>query len=376
MRTTLGIKVSGADPDGIPAIAGQIERALSQRKDLSSVYAERPSEGRYLAVDVDRFEAARQGVSIEDIHSVIAYAVGGQTITQSVEGRARFPILIRYPQEWRDSLEHLRALPIIVAGGGQVDLGQVAKITYAKGPALIRSEDARPVGWIFVEADVADVSSFIKSASKQIEGAVAMPEGYSWRWSGRYEYLARAKAKLARIAPLVLAVSIGLLFLVFRRFGDVALVLGALPFAFIGAMWFLWLLDYRWSVATAVGFIALAGLALETGMIMLLFLNNAWKATRERVAVATRVELIDAITEGALLRLRPKLMTAVCIFAGLLPIMFGYAAGSDVMRRIAAPMIGGMVTATILTLLVIPSLFLLAHLRDLPREVVGAEEGK
>ncbi|MSQ91821.1 MAG: efflux RND transporter permease subunit [Gammaproteobacteria bacterium] len=369
IKTPVGIKITGPDLAVIERIGAELEVALRNVAGTASVYAERAATGRYLDVDIRRVDAARYGLNIADIQETISYAVGGMNIGYTVEGLERYPINLRYSQDWRNSPERLRTLPIIAAGGAQLTLGDVATIRITDGPAMIRSENARPSGWVYVDINDRDLGSFVDEAKEAVSARVSLPPGYRLQWSGQFEYWARALEKLKVIVPATLAVIVLLLYLNFRRFGDVALILGSLPFALIGGVWFVYLLGYHVSIAVMVGFIALAGVATETGVVMLLYLNQAWA---RRVAAAAdggralaEADVRESITEGALLRLRPKLMTVLTIMFGLLPIMWGSGTGSEVMRRIAAPMIGGMVTATVLTLLVIPALFLLWKRRDI-----------
>jgi Cu(I)/Ag(I) efflux system membrane protein CusA/SilA len=367
IKTPIGIKVSGTDLAAIERIGGDIEQALRAVPGTASVYAERAATGRYLDVNIRRADAARYGLNIADVQEIVALAVGGMNVGWTVEGLERYPINLRYPQDWRDSPERLRNLPIVAMGGAQVTLADVADVTITDGPAMIRSENARPSGWVYVDIAGRDLGSYVAEARERVANAVSLPPGYRVHWSGQFEYWERALEKLKVIVPATLAVIVLLLYLNFRRFGDVALILGSLPFALVGGVWLLFMLGYNVSIAVVVGFIALAGVAAETGVVMLLYLNQAWA---RRVAAArgrplAEADVREAIMEGALLRLRPKLMTVLTIVAGLLPIMWGAGAGSEVMRRIAAPMVGGMASATVLTLVVIPSLFLLWKRRDI-----------
>ncbi|MGQ0383772.1 MAG: efflux RND transporter permease subunit [Gammaproteobacteria bacterium] len=363
IKTPIGIKVSGPDLAVIEQIGGEIEAALGGIPGTISIYAERAATGRYLDVDIRRADAARHGLNIADVQEAIAFAVGGMNVGYTVEGLERFPINLRYPQDWRDSPGRLRNLPIVTPAGAQISLGDVADIEIVDGPAMIRSENARPSGWVYVDIAGSDLGTWVAEARRRVADAVTMPSGYRLVWSGQFEYWERSVEKLKLIVPATFAVIVLLLYLNFRRFADVALILGSLPFALVGGVWLLYALGYHLSIAVIVGFIALAGVAAETGVVMLLYLNQAW-ARRAAAAAAegralTGTDVHEAITEGALLRLRPKLMTVLTIVAGLLPIMWGEGAGSEVMRRIAAPMIGGMASATVLTLVVIPSVFLL-----------------
>jgi Cu(I)/Ag(I) efflux system membrane protein CusA/SilA len=363
IKTPVGIKITGPDLGVIEQVGLDIERALSGVPGTASVYAERAATGRYIDVDIRRGDAARYGLNIADVQGAVEVAIGGMTIAYTVEGLERYPVNLRYPQDWRNSLERLRQLPIVAPSGAQLTLGNVATVRITDGPSMIRSENARPSGWVYVDIRDRDLGSYVSEARQRVVDQVKLPPGYSLRWSGQYEYWQRALTKLRVVVPFTLSIIVLLLYLNFRRLGDVVLILGCLPFALTGGLWLLYLLGYHLSIAVAVGFIALAGVAAETGVVMLLYLNQAWQrhealAAGERRAL-TESDVRSSIVEGALLRLRPKLMTVLTIMVGLLPIMWGSGTGSEVMRRIAAPMVGGMISATILTLVVIPSVFLL-----------------
>jgi Cu(I)/Ag(I) efflux system membrane protein CusA/SilA len=370
IRTPVGVKVMGPNLAEIERLGADIEAILREVPGTARVFAERAATGRYLDIDIDRLAAARHGLSVADVQDVVASAIGGMTVGYTVEGLERYPINLRYPQSLRDSLQGLRELPVLAPGGAQVTLGDVARIEVADGPAMIRSENSRPSGWVLVDLAGRDLGGYVAEARQRVATELKLPPGYSLAWSGQFEYLERARARLALVVPLTLAIIVLLLYLNFRDLGDVALILGAVPFALVGGVWLLWLLGYDLSIAVAVGFIALAGVAAETGVVMLMYLKHAWQTRRERLAARglqpTRGDLHEAIVEGALLRLRPKLMTVLTIIAGLLPIMLGTGTGSEVMRRIAAPMVGGMVTATLLTLVLLPALYLLSRGRHLP----------
>jgi len=369
IRTPVGIKIMGSDLAVIEELGRRIEEILRGVEGTTSVYAERTAAGRYLDVDIDRVAAARHGLNVKDVQDIVASAVGGMNVGYTVEGLERYPINLRYPQDFRDSLEALRALPIVAPTGAHVTLADVARVDVADGPAMIRSENARPSGWVFVDLQGRDLGGYVEEARRRVADELELPAGYSLAWSGQYEYLERAAERLRVVVPLTLAIIVLLLYLNFRNARDVLLILGTLPFALVGGVWLLYLLDYDLSIAAAVGFIALAGVAAETGVVMVMYLEHAW-GERRRTAAAegrapTRRELREAIVEGALLRLRPKLMTVITVIVGLLPIMWGTGTGSEVMRRIAAPMVGGMVTATVLTLVIIPSLYLIVNGRRL-----------
>lgn len=361
VRTPLAIQVMGPDLNVIESIGARIERLLRDAPGVRQVFAERAATGRYIEIDVDRRAAARFGLNIADVHALVEMAIGGASISEAVEGRERYPIILRYPNDWRDSVDKLRVLPLTSARGVLLTLGDLARVRVAEGPAVIRSQDAQPVGSVIVDIRGRDLSRFIAEAKARIDSAQLLPAGYLLRWAGQYEHLQRATQRMKIVIPLTVAIIILMLFLSFRRTGDVLLILGSLPVAFVGALWLMWALDYRMSVATAVGFIGLGGLAAQTGVVMLLYLNQAWRRRLTAVLKPTPEDLREAIIEGALLRLRPKLMTVLTIMAGLLPILLGTGAGSEVMRRIAAPMVGGIISATILTLIAIPGLFWLQH---------------
>jgi Cu(I)/Ag(I) efflux system membrane protein CusA/SilA len=320
-------------------------------------------------VDIDRIKASRLGLNIADVHDVVRTAVGGMNVAQSVEGLERYPINIRYPRDVRDSADKLRNLPIVTPSGSRISLGDVAEIRIESGAAMIKSEDARPNGWTFVDIeDGRDLGSYVEEAQKLVSEEVNLPAGYSIAWSGQYEYKVRAEKRLWTVGPLTLVIIILLLYLNFRNITEVIIIMGTLPMALVGGYWLLYLLGYNMSVAVGVGFIALAGVAVEIGVVMLVYLNQAYQqhiVQKERVHTPTIDELKQAVIEGALLRVRPIMMTVAAIIAGLLPIMLGSGTGSEVMRRIAAPMVGGMVSATLLTLVVIPAVFLLWKQRSL-----------
>ena len=361
IKTPVGIKVSGADLKVIETIGKQIEKVLKKVPGTASAYSERVAGGRYIQIDIDQLRAARLGLNIKDVHDVIQAAIGGMNVSESVEGLERYPINIRYPRAARDSIEAIRYLPVVTPSGGRIPLSDVAEINIVDGPPGIKSENARITGWIFVDIEGRDLGTYVKEAQKAVNESVDLPTGYSISWSGQYEYLVRAQEKLKLVVPLTLMIIALLLYINFRNLTEVLIILCTLPFALIGGIWLLYLLGYNLSVAVGVGFIALAGVAAETGVVMLLFLDHSLKKSLDHAdqqqRKLTHQELIDAVVEGALLRVRPKAMTVTAIIAGLLPIMIGTGTGSEVMQRIAAPMVGGMISATILTLIVIPSVY-------------------
>ncbi|MCB1766809.1 MAG: efflux RND transporter permease subunit [Candidatus Competibacteraceae bacterium] len=362
IKTPVGIKVAGSDPVIIQQIGEKLEQVIRAIPGVTSVYSERVAGGRYVDVAIDRLAAARLGLNINDVQEIINTAVGGMNITETVEGLERYPVNLRYPQAVRDSLEQLRHLPMVTPTGATVPLSQVAAVKIADGPAMLQSENARLIGVTFVDIQGRDIGSFITEAQRAVAEQVALPAGYSLRWSGQYEYLSRALAKLQIVAPVTLVIIFLLLYLSFGRLGEAVLIMATLPFALLGGVWLLYGLGYNLSVAVGVGFIALAGVAAETGVVMLVYLDQALTRRREIAQVegrgVTLVDVREAVIEGALLRLRPKMMTVATIIVGLLPIMYGHGTGSEVMQRIAAPMIGGMVSATVLTLIVIPAAYL------------------
>ncbi|MCH8862165.1 MAG: efflux RND transporter permease subunit [Proteobacteria bacterium] len=363
IKTPVGIKVAGPDLEVIARIGQRIETVIRGVPGTASVYAERVTGGRFIDIDINRLAAARFGLNIVDIQNIIRTAVGGMTVTESVEGRERYPVNLRYPREYRDSVEKLRDLAIVTPAGAQIPLSKVAKISISVGPGLIRSENARLNGWIYIDITGRDIGSYVADAQAAVAAQVELPAGYSLGWSGQYEYMERAKARLKLVVPVTLVVILLLLYLNFRNLASVAIIMGTLPLSLVGGFWLLYMLGYNMSVAVGVGFIALAGVAVEIGVLMIVYLDQALARKRDEVAEAGRdfgiEDLRDAIIGGTLMRVRPIIMTVSVIIAGLLPIMFGSGTGSEVMRRIAAPMVGGMVSATVLTLLVIPAVFLL-----------------
>ncbi|HEJ8020795.1 TPA: efflux RND transporter permease subunit [Serratia liquefaciens] len=361
IKSPVGIKVNGNNMGDIERISGQIEQVVKQVPGVTSALAERITGGRYVDIDIDRQRAARYGVSVKELQSMVATLVGGENIGETVEGRARYPINVRYPREVRDSVQQLQALPVLTASGGQVPLSMLADIRVSEGPPMLKSENARLSNWIYVDLRGRDLKSAVEEMQQAVAQQVKLPAGVSLSWSGQFEYLERASAQLKIVLPVTLAIIFVLLFVTFSSVRDALLIMATLPFALIGGVWLLYLLNYNLSVAGAVGFIALAGVAAEFGVIMVLYLNHALEKHREPGQPLTQKQLMDAITEGAVLRVRPKVMTVATIMAGLLPIMWGNGAGSEVMRRIAAPMIGGMLSAPLLSMLVVPVVYLLLH---------------
>ena len=363
IKTPVGIKVSGPDLSVVESIATSIERTLSDLPGTASVFAERVAGGRYIDVVVDRSRAARHGLDIDDVQEIVRTAIGGMNVSQTVEGLDRYPINIRYPQHFRNSIENLKMLPIITPGGARIALADVAEVRIADGPPVIKSENARPTGWLYVDIVGRDLGSYVAEARELVASEVELPPNYSLHWSGQYEYLVRAQQRLAIMGPLTLAIVLLLLYLNFRRVTEVLLIVGTIPFALIGGVLLLYFLDYDISVAVGVGFIALAGVAVELGVVMLTYINMSMNRRMEEMQKTGRsVELMDvvgAIRDGAMRRIRPILMTTLTVVLGLAPIMLDEGTGSEVMQRIAAPMFGGMISAMVLTLIVLPALYLL-----------------
>ena len=356
IKSPIGIKVAGSKLADIDRVSADIERVAKTVSGVSSALAERLSGGRYVDIDIDRALAARYGLNIGDVQSVVASAIGGENIGETVEGRARFPINVRYAREWRDSVDRLVELPILTPTGQQITLGTVAQVSVSEGPTLLRSENARPAGFVYVDARGRDLASTVADLRAEIARQVRIEPGVSLTYSGQFEFLERANARLKLVVPATLVIIFVLLYLTFQRLDEAALVMATLPFALTGGVWFLYAMGYNLSVATGVGFIALAGVAAEFGVIMLIYLNQAWQSRRENIQKSD-ADLLDAIREGAVLRVRPKAMTVAVIVAGLLPIFWGSGTGSEVMSRIAAPMVGGMTTAPLLSMFVIPAAY-------------------
>jgi Cu(I)/Ag(I) efflux system membrane protein CusA/SilA len=371
IKSPVGIKVAGTDLATIDALTTQIEAAVKGVPGVSSALAERLTGGRYIDVDVDRLAAARHGLSVADVQAVVSTAIGGDNVGEVIQGRERYPINVRYPREVRDSLERLRQLPFLTARGAQLLLGDVATIRIEDGPPMLRSENARLSGWVYVDVRGRDLRSAVTDMQAAVGRAVKTPAGYAVSWSGQFEYLERATERLKLVVPATLAVIFVLLYLLFRSFGDAALVMAAVPFSLVGGFWLVWAMGHSISVATAVGFIALAGVAAEFGVVMLVYLKNALARRLEAGEPMNDQTLRAAIREGAVLRVRPKAMTVAVVMAGLLPILLGSGTGSEVMTRIAAPMVGGMVTAPLLSMLVVPAAWYL-----LRRRRGGAEVGR
>ncbi|MBD8531634.1 MULTISPECIES: efflux RND transporter permease subunit [unclassified Massilia] len=367
IKSPVGVKVAGTSLQEIDRVAAEIERIVKTVPGVSSALAERLNGGRYIDVNINRDQAARYGLNIADVQSVVSAAIGGDNIGETVEGLQRFPINVRYPREIRDSVENLRQLPVLTPRGAQIRLGDVAAIRINDGPPMLRSENARLSGWVYVDIRGRDMNSVVRDMQQAVAKEVKLQPGYSISWSGQFEYLERASAKLKVVVPATLLVIFVLLYLTFKRFDEAVLIMATLPFALAGGIWLLWILGHHLSVASAVGFIALAGVAAEFGVIMLLYLKHAWEA-RLAAGRSSEADLLDAIREGAVQRVRPKAMTVAVIIAGLVPIMIASGTGSEIMQRIAAPMVGGMLSAPLLSMFVVPAVYQLMRRRELRKE--------
>lgn len=369
IKTPIGIKIAGPDLKQIETIGAQLEPILNRIQGTASVYAERVAGGRYVTIDINRLQAARYGLSIKDVQQVVSTAVGGMNVGEIIEGLERYPINVRYPQDYRDSVVKLQNLPLVTQNGARLALADVADIRYEDGPPMIKTENARPNGWVFVDIDGRDLGSYVAEAQQAVAEQLQLPVGYSLVWSGQYEYMERAKARLSVVAPITIAIIMLLLYFSFRRIEEVLIIMATLPLAMVGGVWLMHYLGYNFSIAVGVGFIALSGVAVEIGVIMLVYLNQAWQykkidAQENGVAIDSQ-DLINAIGEGAGQRVRPVMMTVLTVIIGLIPIMYGTGTGSEVMQRIAAPMIGGMASALLLTLLVLPAVFKLWKNREI-----------
>jgi Cu(I)/Ag(I) efflux system membrane protein CusA/SilA len=399
IRTPVGIKIFGPDLAELERLGKQIEQGIQMVPGTRSAFAERAISGYYLDIDIDRAAAARHGVNVADVQTVIATAIGGMTITQTVEGRERYGVRVRYPQELRDTPERLASVlvPTNHAGGAsasgspmgggamgglsagesargasvpQIPLGQLATIKQVSGPMVVRTESAMPTAWVYVDVAGRDIGGYVRDAQRMVNDMVKLQPGYSIVWSGQYEYMQRAKEKMMLVIPATLAIIFLLLYFNFKSVGETLIVMASLPFALVGGIWFVYALGYNMSVAVAIGFIALAGVAAETGVVMLIYLDHAWQSQRARAEHPSTRDLYEAVVEGAVERVRPKMMTVTAIMAGLLPILWGNGTGASVMKRIAAPMVGGMISSTVLTLIVIPAVYSLWRERELARTIV------
>ena len=371
IKSPVGIKISGSDLNTLEMLGQEVERIIKTVPGTSSAIAERVTGGRYIDVQIDRVAAARYGLNIADVQLIVSSAIGGENVAVKIDGLARFPISVRYPREIRDSVEELKSLPVVTENGATITLGTVASIRITDGPPMIKSENARPNVWVYVDIHDRDLGSYVKDARAAISKELQLPAGYSLSWSGQFEYLERATERLSWVVPMTLGIIFMLLFFAFKRIGPALLILGSLPFALVGAVWFLYLLHHNFSIASGVGMIALAGLAAEFGIVMLVYLDEAIERFKAEKRLTSIQNLKEALMEGAVLRVRPKAMTVAVILAGLIPILIGTGTGSETMSRIAAPMVGGMLTAPLLSLFVLPAAYLLLRgraLRKGPRD--------
>ena len=369
IKTPVGIKIAGPDLTVIQRLGQEIERSLAGLPGTASVYSERVAGGRYIKVDILRDRAARYGLNVADIQQIVTTAIGGINISETVEGLERYPIQLRYPQAYRDSLESVKVLPLLTPDGQRIALADVANVFIEDGPPSIRSENARLNGWTLIDIENVDIGTYVRNAKQVIAESLELPPGYSLSWSGQFEYMERAKERLTLVIPFTLAIITLLLFANFRHFAEVFLILGTLPLGLVGGFWLMYFAGYNFSVAVSVGFIALAGVAVEIGVIMMVYLNKSYhgmlaKCASDSVA-PTRGLLLDSVVDGAVLRVRPVMMTAMATIAGLIPIVIGVGTGSEVMSRIALPMVGGMLSAVVLTLLVLPCAYYLWRCRSL-----------
>ena len=376
IKTPVGIKIFGPDLAVLDRIGRQIEGALPAVRGTNTVFAERAVGGRYLDVVTDRAAASRYGMTGDDVQVALATAVGGMDAGQVIEGRERYNVLVRYPRELRDDPEKLGAVLIATPGGAQVALNQLARINVTKGSTLIKSENAYLNNVVYVDVQGRDIGSYVSEAKQLLAAKLTMPPGYRLQWSGQYESLERAKERLKVVVPITLAIIFGLLYFNFRSVAESVIVMLSLPFALVGGVWLMWLLNYNMSVAVAIGFIALAGVAAETGVIMLIYLDQEYHARETAGTLKSRADIDAAVEHGAVERVRPKMMTVVAIMAGLIPILWSQGVGADVLKRIAAPMVGGMLTSTVLTLAVIPSIYSLWKERLLERRAEGRGVGE
>jgi Cu(I)/Ag(I) efflux system membrane protein CusA/SilA len=368
VRTPIGIKVYGPNLDTLQQLGVAVERIVKSVPGTRNVFAERNVSGYYVDVQRDRVQAARFGLNAGDLHDVVMATAGGMTAAITVEGRERYEVNVRYPRELRDNVQKLREIVVPTMSGLQIPLGQLAQVNVVQGPMAVKTDDAFPVTTVYVDIEGRDLGGYVRDAQRVVAAQLSLPPGYSLTWSGQFEFMERVSQKLRLVVPLTLGIIFLLLYLNFRGVEETLLVMLALPFALVGGIWSLWALGYNTSVAVWVGFIALAGVAAETGVVMLVYLDEAWKERAAAGKPRTQADLVAAIEEGAVGRLRPKMMTVVAIMAGLAPILWSEGTGADVMKRIAAPMVGGMVTSTVLTLVVIPAIYFLWRRWQVARE--------
>jgi Cu(I)/Ag(I) efflux system membrane protein CusA/SilA len=355
----VGVKIFGPNLDTLQALGEQVERAMQELPGTRSAFAERGVSGYYIDIEIDRPEAARYGLNVGDIHAAIMATVGGVNAATTVEGRERYSVNVRYPRELRDDVQKIRDVIVPAPGGAQIPLGQIATVEVLQGPMAVKTENAFPVTTVFIDIDTGDVGGYVRRAQEHIAASVQLPTGYTLVWSGQFEFMERVRERLGTIVPLTLLIVFTLLYVNFGNVAESLLVMLALPFGLVGGVWFLWLLGYNTSIAVWVGFIALAGVAAETGVIMLIYLDEAYQRYRAEGRLNGPADVAAAVVEGAVERLRPKAMTVITVIVGLMPILWSAGTGADVMKRIAAPMVGGMVSSTVLTLVVLPAIYLI-----------------
>jgi Cu(I)/Ag(I) efflux system membrane protein CusA/SilA len=365
IKTPVGIKVMGPDLSTLADLGEQIESLLRDKKGTLSVFSERVTGGNYLDFTINRKEIARYGLTVQDVQDIIKTAIGGMNVTYTVEGLERYPVNLRYNREFRDNLHMIRRVFVPTPSGAQVPLTQLADIAIKKGPAGIKSENSKRSAWVFVDIKGMDLGTYVKQARQLVDENIDLPSGYSLVWSGQYEYMEKAKKTLRLIIPATLLVIFILLYIHFGNLTEVVIVMASLPFSLIGGFWLIYVLGYNMSVAVGVGFIALAGLATETGIVMLVYLDEVYKRKKKENRMRTASDLYGAVVEGAVDRVRPKIMTVATTLIGLLPVMYGSGAGSQIMKRIAAPMVGGLVSSAVMTLIIIPVIYILWKTREI-----------
>ena len=367
IKTPVGIKIAGPDLNVLQEIGKKIEDVVKTIPGTRSVYAERSAGGNYVDFDIDRNAIARYGLTVDDVQNVFMSAVGGMNITQTVEGLERYPVNLRYQRDYRDNIDALKRVLVPLPGGGNIPLEELGDVVVKKGPPMIKSEDARPNSWVYIDIENIDVGTYVQNAQKIIAQKVKLPQGYSLIWSGQYEYMERAAKKLALVLPLTLLIVILLLYFNTKSFVKTGIILLALPFSMVGAVWYLYLAHFHLSVAVWVGIIALLGVSAETGVVMLLYLDIAYENWKEKGLLKSFASLRGSIFEGAVKRIRPKMMTVMVLFFGLLPILIGHGTGGDVMKRIAAPMAGGIFTSLIMELTIFPAVFYILKRREMKK---------
>jgi Cu(I)/Ag(I) efflux system membrane protein CusA/SilA len=361
IKTPLGIKVQGPNIDGIERLAGKIQSVLATMSQQRSSFAERISQGFYVNVDVDREEAARYGLSVDDVQTAVSSGIGGRNIAENIEGRERYPINVRYEQDFRDSVDRMRGVLIGTPSGSQIPLGQVARVSFSNGPAMIRDEDGQLTGYIYINLKDTNYGAFVDAANRLLRDRVALPANYSFTWSGEYQFERRAKQRLKLIVPVVFALIFLLLYMVFHSVVEVVVLIVPTLYAMTGGLLMQWLLGYNFSVAVWVGYIALFGIAVETGVVMVVYLHEAVERRLKSGEIHAASDIELAVIEGAVRRLRPKLMTVFAVLASLIPILWSSGVGSDVMKPIAAPIVGGMITSAIHVLILVPVFFVMIN---------------